>query len=282
MFHQKYSERNGDAFLLSYLLSLLYLCLFLYGLFTHSHPSSSLFSSVPAVSQFDTGLGGIISNHQRIGPEVWDRICQRWQVNKWHVHLSVWLVFIVTTKSSSAVFLFCAFSTTSRSEESFKQYFSEMPWLAVPYSDEARRSRLNRLYGIQGISQPLLFFKISRWVYSCLWRTGKTATKIGLQPEECGSNVGYQVYGRVCDGIATPLPLHHTLFSWYPPVSCRGLWIKLSGILSLSVSVSLVSPSKNVKNAGRNELMLLPSCTQTFISWWASCLCWFQRTHAMI
>lgn len=27
-----------------------------------------------------------------------------------------------------------------------------MPWLAVPYSDEARRSRLNRLYGIQGIS----------------------------------------------------------------------------------------------------------------------------------
>lgn len=37
-----------------------------------------------------------------------------------------------------------------RSEESFQQYFSEMPWLAVPYSDEARRSRLNRLYGIQG------------------------------------------------------------------------------------------------------------------------------------
>lgn len=38
----------------------------------------------------------------------------------------------------------------SRSEDSFKQYFSEMPWLAVPYTDEARRSRLNRLYGIQG------------------------------------------------------------------------------------------------------------------------------------
>uniref|UniRef100_A0A663ME86 Uncharacterized protein n=2 Tax=Athene cunicularia TaxID=194338 RepID=A0A663ME86_ATHCN len=26
-----------------------------------------------------------------------------------------------------------------------------MPWVAVPYADEARRSRLNRLYGIQGI-----------------------------------------------------------------------------------------------------------------------------------
>ncbi|XP_011817399.1 PREDICTED: nucleoredoxin-like, partial [Colobus angolensis palliatus] len=44
-----------------------------------------------------------------------------------------------------------------RSEESFKQYFSEMPWLAVPYTDEARRSRLNRLYGIQGrCSRPRL------------------------------------------------------------------------------------------------------------------------------
>nr|XP_026244576.1 nucleoredoxin isoform X2 [Urocitellus parryii] len=41
------------------------------------------------------------------------------------------------------------FVSADRSEESFKQYFSEMPWLAVPYTDEARRSRLNRLYGIQ-------------------------------------------------------------------------------------------------------------------------------------
>uniref|UniRef100_A0A452F3U9 Nucleoredoxin n=2 Tax=Capra hircus TaxID=9925 RepID=A0A452F3U9_CAPHI len=43
------------------------------------------------------------------------------------------------------------FVSADRSEDSFKQYFSEMPWLAVPYTDEGRRSRLNRLYGIQGI-----------------------------------------------------------------------------------------------------------------------------------
>ncbi|KAI5611146.1 nucleoredoxin [Silurus asotus] len=42
------------------------------------------------------------------------------------------------------------------SEDSFTQYFSEMPWLAVPYTDEARRSRLNRLYGIQGIPTLIL------------------------------------------------------------------------------------------------------------------------------
>ncbi|CAL8334979.1 unnamed protein product [Boreogadus saida] len=48
------------------------------------------------------------------------------------------------------------FVSADRSEESFQQYFSEMPWLAVPYSDEARRSRLNRLYGIQGIPTLIL------------------------------------------------------------------------------------------------------------------------------
>ncbi|XP_052376191.1 nucleoredoxin-like isoform X1 [Oncorhynchus keta] len=48
------------------------------------------------------------------------------------------------------------FVSADRSEESFQQYFSEMPWLAVPYSDEARRSRLNRLFGIQGIPTLIL------------------------------------------------------------------------------------------------------------------------------
>lgn len=45
-----------------------------------------------------------------------------------------------------------------RSEDSFTQYFSEMPWLAVPYTDEARRSRLNRLYGIQGVYRAVCAF----------------------------------------------------------------------------------------------------------------------------
>ncbi|KAG9265247.1 nucleoredoxin isoform X1 [Astyanax mexicanus] len=48
------------------------------------------------------------------------------------------------------------FVSADRSEDSFTQYFSEMPWLAVPYTDEARRSRLNRLYGIQGIPTLIL------------------------------------------------------------------------------------------------------------------------------
>lgn len=60
-------------------------------------------------------------------------------------------------------------SNPLRSEESFKQYFSEMPWLAVPYSDEARRSRLNRLYGIQGISTAASPLSLNMHVFAGLF-----------------------------------------------------------------------------------------------------------------
>ncbi|XP_043942229.1 nucleoredoxin-like [Protopterus annectens] len=48
------------------------------------------------------------------------------------------------------------FVSSDRSDGSFTQYFSEMPWLAVPYADEKRRSSLNRLYSIQGIPTLIL------------------------------------------------------------------------------------------------------------------------------
>ncbi|XP_006008021.1 nucleoredoxin-like [Latimeria chalumnae] len=48
------------------------------------------------------------------------------------------------------------FVSSDRSLDSFKQYFGEMPWLAVPYSDEKRRLCLNRLYGIQGIPSLII------------------------------------------------------------------------------------------------------------------------------
>lgn len=69
-----------------------------------------------------------------------------------------------------------------RSEDSFTQYFSEMPWLAVPYTDEARRSRLNRLYGIQGVYLALcvcLYCRAGSWCgeagirKACKWKEKK-------------------------------------------------------------------------------------------------------------
>uniref|UniRef100_A0A8C9TLT1 Nucleoredoxin n=1 Tax=Scleropages formosus TaxID=113540 RepID=A0A8C9TLT1_SCLFO len=75
------------------------------------------------------------------------------------VYFSAHWLALKTLRSVTASFCcdiwFYSFNSC-RSEDSFKQYFSEMPWLAVPYSDEARRSRLNRLYGIQGIPTLIL------------------------------------------------------------------------------------------------------------------------------
>lgn len=65
-----------------------------------------------------------------------------------------------TVKIETPCVLWC------RSEESFTQYFGEMPWLAVPYTDEARRSRLNRLYGIQGTSVD---FNSGSGRSACVW-----------------------------------------------------------------------------------------------------------------
>jgi len=42
------------------------------------------------------------------------------------------------------------FVTSDKDEESFKEYFAEMPWLALPFSDK-RISELSDLYGVEGI-----------------------------------------------------------------------------------------------------------------------------------
>jgi len=42
------------------------------------------------------------------------------------------------------------FATSDKDEASFKEYFSEMPWLALPFSDK-RISDLSELYDVEGI-----------------------------------------------------------------------------------------------------------------------------------
>ena len=43
------------------------------------------------------------------------------------------------------------FASSDRDEASFKDYFSEMPWLAVPFSDRSRKEALSDLFEVQGI-----------------------------------------------------------------------------------------------------------------------------------
>jgi len=43
------------------------------------------------------------------------------------------------------------FVSSDRSDEEFSEYHSEMPWLAVPFADRARKTSLGEKYGVRGI-----------------------------------------------------------------------------------------------------------------------------------
>jgi len=43
------------------------------------------------------------------------------------------------------------FASSDRDEASFKEYFGEMPWLALPYADRERKETLSNLFGVSGI-----------------------------------------------------------------------------------------------------------------------------------
>jgi len=43
------------------------------------------------------------------------------------------------------------FASSDKDDHAFKEYLSEMPWLAVPFDDRTRKNDLSKLYGVQGI-----------------------------------------------------------------------------------------------------------------------------------
>merc|ERR1712048_227402 len=45
----------------------------------------------------------------------------------------------------------CVLVSWDRSAEDFQGYFGKMPWLALPYEDDSRRSVLNQEFGVQSI-----------------------------------------------------------------------------------------------------------------------------------
>ena len=62
------------------------------------------------------------------------------------------------------------FVTSDRDDDSFKGYFSKMPWLAIPFSDSETISSLKKLFHVRGIPNLVL-----------LDETGKVVTKSGVE-----------------------------------------------------------------------------------------------------
>lgn len=48
------------------------------------------------------------------------------------------------------------FVSSDRDEAQFKEYFQEMPWLALPYSNRQVKSALSSNYGVRGIPALIL------------------------------------------------------------------------------------------------------------------------------
>ncbi|KAL3577891.1 hypothetical protein D5086_019395 [Populus alba] len=49
------------------------------------------------------------------------------------------------------------FISSDRDDESFNTYFSEMPWLAIPFSDTETRKRLKEVFKVRGIPNLVIF-----------------------------------------------------------------------------------------------------------------------------
>lgn len=61
------------------------------------------------------------------------------------------LVQVYNELSSSKAGFEVVFVSGDEDEESFKDYFSKMPWLAVPFSDSQTRDRLDEVFKVRGI-----------------------------------------------------------------------------------------------------------------------------------
>lgn len=48
------------------------------------------------------------------------------------------------------------FVSADEDEESFKDYFSKMPWLAIPFSDSGKRDHLDGFFQVEGIPNLVL------------------------------------------------------------------------------------------------------------------------------
>ncbi|OWM76066.1 hypothetical protein CDL15_Pgr009711 [Punica granatum] len=54
------------------------------------------------------------------------------------------------------------FVSADEDDESFNEYFSEMPWLAIPFSDSGKRDGLDALFEVRGIPHLVIIDEIGR------------------------------------------------------------------------------------------------------------------------
>jgi len=143
------------------------------------------------------------------------------------------------------------FVSSDQSEEQFKEYFGEMPWAALPFSNKAKKDELSRRFDVQGIPAFII-----------LGPQGKLYTKDGRQevsndpkgerypwsPDAAKGQGLLQVLGsEIVEKVAgKPIGLYFSAH-WCPP--CRGFtpqlatWYKEG--LSEKLEIVFVSSDKD-------------------------------------
>jgi nucleoredoxin len=51
------------------------------------------------------------------------------------------------------------FVSNDRDQDSFSQYFREMPWVAIPYDDSERRNEVQRKFGVTSLPTLVVLSK---------------------------------------------------------------------------------------------------------------------------
>ena len=138
------------------------------------------------------------------------------------------------------------FVSSDRDQHSFDEYFAEMPWLALPYEDRARKEALSKRFKVSGI--PSLVFVTDTG--ELITTDGRSAimddpegAEFPWTPKTFAESLGTSFIGQGGETVSEEAIRGKTLgiyFSahWCPP--CRGFTPKL------------VETYKKVKAAGRD------------------------------
>ena len=91
------------------------------------------------------------------------------------------------------------FVSSDRTEDSFSEYFKDMPWLAVPFGDSAMKTALSSHFGVQGELSLIIVYII---LYSAIQNTGKPLFLIpdGIAPNQTIMNCTYVSSGASLKG----------------------------------------------------------------------------------
>jgi len=72
------------------------------------------------------------------------------------------------------------FASSDRDEAAFKEYHGEMPWLALPFADRARKESLSKVFGVEGIPS----FHIIEHDGTVINNDGRSAVSADAEGEE--------------------------------------------------------------------------------------------------